>query len=95
MIEIGDEFEVNGKVGIVCFKGNYFNQDYICLADDNEKTINLFKVKYDGDQYLFAEEKDEKKRGIVLGQFIADAAEGNEELKKMVDLVTESAEYDN
>ncbi len=90
MIEIGDEFVVNGKVGIVCFKGNYYDQDYVCLADDNEKTIGIYKVKYDGNQYLFAEEKDDEKRGVVFAQFIGDAADNDEKLNKVVDLITES-----
>ena len=72
MIEIGDEFNVKGNIGIVCFKGNYYNQDYICIAFEKEGKFGIYKVKYEEDKYLVAEEKDKEKCAYVLSEFVTN-----------------------
>lgn len=80
MIEIGDEFDVKGNVGIVCFKGNYYNQDYICLAFEEEKKFGIYKVKYEDGKYLIAEEQDDEKKSYVLSEFVTDELVENKDI---------------
>ena len=72
MIEIGDEFNVNGNIGMVCYKGNFYNQDYICIAFENEGKFGIYKVKYEDDKYFVAEEKDKNKCAYVLAEVVTD-----------------------
>ncbi len=88
MIEIGDEFDVKGETGIVCFKGNYYNQDYVCIAFEKEKKFAIYKVKYEGNKYYAAEEKDTEKSAYVLAEFVTDETIHNKELDEVFEKLT-------
>ena len=87
MIEIGDEFDVKGIIGIVCFKGNYYGQDYICMAFEKENRFGIYKVKYDGEKYFVAEEKDKNKFAYVLSEFVTDDIVQNGEADQFMELL--------
>ncbi|MBR1385458.1 MAG: hypothetical protein IJ568_01365 [Bacilli bacterium] len=92
MIEIGDEFDFKGEIGIVCFKGNYYNQDYICIAFEKEGKFGIYKVKYEEDKYLVAEEKDKEKCAYVLSEFVTDDIIEHGEIDKLVELLKKNDE---
>ena len=87
MIEIGDEFEVKGNIGIVCFKGNYYNQDYICIVFEKEKKFGIYKVKYEEDKFFVAEEKNKDKCAFVLSNFITEDIVEYKDIEKLLDLI--------
>lgn len=87
MIEIGDEFDVKGNIGIVCFKGHYYDQDYICIAFEEEKKFGIYKVKYDNDKFFVAEETDKEKCSYVLAEFVTDEVFENTEKTKLTNLL--------
>ena len=87
MLEIGDEFKINGTVGLVCFKGNYYGQDYVCLSFEDEGKFTIYKVKYDDNRFFFAEEKDQERAAYVLSQFITDHIGMDDELDSLFDSV--------
>lgn len=87
MIEIGDKFDVKGNIGIVCFKGNYYNQDYICIAFEKEEKFEIYKIKYINDKYFVAEEKDKEKYAYVLSEFVTDDMLEHGEIEKFVELL--------
>ena len=87
MIEIGDEFNVKGSIGIVCFKGNYYNQDYICIVFEKEKKFGIYKVKYDEDKILVAEEKDKDKCAFVLSNFVTEDIVNLKDIDKLLELM--------
>lgn len=91
MIEIGDEFDVNGTIGIVCFKGNYYNQDYICIAFEKEKKFGIYKVKYEEGKYFVAEEKDKNKCAYVLSEFVTDDIVERGEIDKISDFLEKNS----
>ena len=95
MIEIGDEFDVNGNVGIVCFKGNYYNQDYICMAFEKDNKFEIYKVRYDDDKYFVAEEKDKEKCAYVLSEFVTDDIAQHGEIDKLADLFIDNKNENN
>ena len=94
MIEIGDEFDVNGNIGIVCFKGNYYNQDYICISFEKEGKFGIYKVKYENDKYLVAEEKDKEKSAYVLSEFITDEIVEQDDFDKIINSLNDKNETD-
>ena len=94
MIEIGDQFDVKGNVGIVCFKGNYFNQDYICLAFEKEGKFGIYKVKYEGDKFFVAEENDKEKCSRVLSEFVTDELVMQNEDNKIMNSLNDENETD-
>ena len=87
MIEIGDEFNVKGNIGIVCFKGHYYDQDYVCIAFEKEKTFGIYKVKYEGDKFFVAEEKDKEKCAYVLSEFVTDGILESQNSDEIFDLL--------
>ena len=95
MIEIGDSFDVKGKNGIVCFKGNYFNQDYVLVAFEEDYTFGIYKYKCEGDKYFFAEEKDEEKYAYVLSEFVTDQVEEEGELDWLIDAINQKEANNN
>lgn len=94
MIEIGDEFNVKGDIGIVCFKGNYYNQDYICIAFEKEGKFGIYKVKYEEDKYLVAEEKDQEKCAYVLSEFVTDEIVEQNEVDKIMNSLSDKNNLD-
>lgn len=89
MIEIGDEFDVNGNLGIVCFKGIYYNQDYICIAFEKENKFEIYKVKYKENKVFVAEEKNQEKYAYVLSNFVTDNIVENKLVDKTLELLNQ------
>lgn len=72
MVELGDEFKINGKIGVVSFKGNYYDQDYICVVFEEERTFGIYKYKIENGKYFFAKEDDKEKCSYILADLTTD-----------------------
>lgn len=81
MVELGDEFKINGKIGVVSFKGNYYDQDYICVVFEEDRTFGIYKYKIENGKYLFAPEEDKEKYSYILADLVTDEVIGQAENK--------------
>ena len=90
MIEIGDSFNVKGKNGIVCFKGNYYDQDYILIAFEEDSSFGIYKYKFEVNKHLVAEETDKEKYAYVLSEFVTDEVADEGQLDWLIDALNEA-----
>lgn len=86
ILKDGDELEINGKRGMVCFTTEFEEDKYICVAFEEEPiTFEVYEYKYENEKLLVGKVEDPEEMEEVLKRIIkenSDNIEFPEEIKK-------------
>ena len=86
ILKDGDELEINGKRGMVCFTTEFEGDKYICVAFEGESiAFEVYEYKYENEKLLVGKVEDPEEMKEVLKRIIkenSDKIDFPEEVKK-------------
>lgn len=86
ILKDGDELEIGGKQGIICFNAEFEGDKYICVAfEGKELSFDIYEYKYENNKLLVGKVEDPKEMEEVLKIMIKENIESIElpdEIKK-------------
>lgn len=73
-VDVGDIIEIGGKTAIVCFETNYNDENYICVAfENNVVEYDIYKWRFQNDRFQVAKVINEEELSNVLKVFLDES----------------------
>lgn len=98
-IDIGDVIEIGGKTAMVCFETNYNDENYICVAfENNDLEYDIYKWRFQNDKFQVAKVVNEEDLSIVLKVFVDESikeSDSPDELRRLFAKISERIKEGN
>lgn len=88
-LDVGDVIEIGGKEATICFTANYNQENYICVAFEEEKIrYEIYKYKFEQEKLQVAKVDDKEEAKPVLKIMVEEGIDEYdipEELARIID----------
>ena len=91
MLSVGDLIEIRGQEAIVCFETKYNNENYICVAMNEDNPVyEIYKYKIEDDRLMVAHLTTDEEVAPIIKIFVEEEINQNglpEELQRIFDSI--------
>lgn len=92
-VEVGDIIEIKGKQAIVCFETIYNNENYICVAfEENNIAYDIYKWRINNDKLQVAKVTNDQELSHVISVFLKESVEENPDKENLEVILSKIAE---
>lgn len=92
-VEVGDIIEIKGKQAIVCFETIYNDENYICVAfEEDSIAYDIYKWRINNDKLQVAKVENNQELSHVLSVFLKESVEENPDKENLEGILSKIAE---